>query len=60
MKRRRAKCPECGAVFPVKAEGSVLGVACDVFPRHTNPPHPEMCSGSRWIVEQEDYVNEGP
>jgi hypothetical protein len=51
-------CPECHKTFPVRDEPGTGGR--DVFPKHTDPPNPEMCSGSRWIVEQEDYVNEGP
>jgi len=58
VKRRRAVCPECHKTFPVRDEPGTGGR--DVFPKHTDPPNPEMCSGSRWIVEQEDYVNEGP
>lgn len=59
MKRRRATCPECLKVFPV-APNPLAGGQIDVFPRHTQPPNPEMCPGSRWIVEQEDYVVEAP
>jgi hypothetical protein len=57
VKRRRAVCPECLKVFPVKDEPGTDGR--DVFPRHTLSTF-EMCSGSRWIVEQEDYVVEAP
>lgn len=47
---RFARCPECGGSYPIERRED----EAEVFAAHGDPRDP--CSGSGWIVEDEDRL----